>query len=1040
VTAGPSTIDGLGRWWADPELTGLRRLPATATTTAHPDDGGARLGGAGPWTLDLGGDWPFLLVDRPEDAPAGWNDPDPSHDRLWSPIEVPGCWTMQGTGDPPRYTNVVMPFAGDPPSVPDRNPTGLYRRRFELPPGWEGRRTILRLAGIESAAAVWCNGHLMGVVTDSRLPSELDLTPAVLSGENLLAVMVVRWSAGTWVEDQDHWIHAGIHRSVHLRSAATTSLDDVRVDATLAPDLATGSLEVRASVTGPAAGWTVAATLEALDGEPIWSGQAPVPGFDASSHLAAMADAYQFDGPTAVLSATVDTVRPWSTEDPARYRVLVRLHDPAGTVQEVVAVVTGFRRVEIRGAELLLNGAPVPIAGVNRHDHHPERGKVLTAAEQRDEVAAIKRAGMNAIRTAHYPPDTALLDACDELGLWVLCEANLESHARLAQLVHDRRYEPVFVERVRRMVLTHRNHPSIIGWSLGNEAGEGPAHHAAAAWVRATDPTRFVHYEGGVRSAWRRDPATAGRSATTDVLCPMYPSLGDLERWAGRTENDAPLIMCEYSHAMGNSNGGLDRYWELIERRHGLQGGFVWDWRDQGLAASDDAGRPFWAVGGAYGDEPNDAAFCCNGLVGPDGAPHPAVEEHRWLTRPVTVELAGTGSGTVRLAIHNRRWFTDLADLIATATVEVDGVDVATWPLAPPPVGPRDRVDHELELPPIPPGQEGHLTINWSLAAATGWAPSHHLVAWDQFPLDVEPPRRPRPAPSTRAPVEALPGGARCGPLTARFDESSGLLADLRLDDRPLLAEGPRLSLWRAPTDNDGVSIGPGAGVAGVRPRWLALGLDALVHEPAGLELTADGGAVTVTGSHRWHGNAGFVAVHRQRVRIDPTGVIAFDEEVDLPAEITDIPRVGVGLALTAGLERLRWYGPGPWETYPDRWRAPVGRWEGSVAEQLVAYVTPQHHGSHRATRWVELTGEDGRGIRVVLDGLTFDASHYPVEHLTAATTLAELEPVPEIHLHLDARIRGVGTAACGPDTTELVGGGHHRFSWTMEPIGISGR
>jgi beta-galactosidase len=1027
-------IDVLGRWWADPTLTGLRRLPARATTTAYPDDGAARRGGS-PWTLDLCGDWSFHLVGRPEEAPPGWAVPEP--DPGWPAVEVPGCWTRQHVGDQPRYTNVVMPFGGDPPEVPSRNPTGLYRRPFDLPPHWSGRRTIVHVAGAESAAALWCNGRFAGLMTDSRLPTEIDLTPLVHEGRNLLAVMVVRWSAGTWVEDQDHWMHGGIHRGVHLRSAEATSLADVSVRALLGTDLASGSLEVTARVAGDGAGWRVDASLETLGGRRVWSSGAmvAVPVFDASSHLDAMASAYRYPGPAARLEAEVGKIRPWSPEDPHRYRLLVRLRDRRGAVSEVVPLLVGFRRVEISGAELLLNGVAVPIAGVNRHDHHPERGKALTADELREEVAAIKRAGMNAIRTAHYPPDAALLDACDELGLWVLCEANLESHARWSELAHDPGYQRAFVERVQRMVLTHRNHPSIIAWSLGNESGEGPAHHAAAAWARSADPTRFVHYEGGVRTRWREDPASVGASPTTDVVCPMYPAVGDLERWATASDRDAPLIMCEYSHAMGNSNGGLADYWALIEHHHGLQGGFIWDWRDQGLAATDAEGRFFWAVGGAFGDEPNDAAFCCNGLVGPDGTPHPAVEEHRWLTRPVTVERAGT-----RLVVRNRRSFADLGDLRARAAVEVDGVELSAWELSLPPVPPGETVAQELDLPPLPAGREGHLTVTWSLRRSTGWARAGHVVAWDQLPLVLDEPAEPLPRPSAppAAAVTALADGADSGPTAVRFDPRSGLLVELRHHGRQLVVEGPRLALWRAPTDNDGVSLGPLAGVAGVRPGWLVLGLDALAHEPLGFEIGSQAGAVRATSEHRWRGRDGFAVEHRQVVEVDPSGAVRFEEDVRIPTGVTDLPRVGVRFALVPELEQLRWYGPGPWETYPDRRNAPVGRWEQSVTDQYVAYVTPQHHGSHVEARWAELVDGHGSGLRLDLDGLTFDASHYPVGRLTAATTLAELRPVPEIHVHVDAKLRGVGTAACGPDTTEVVGGGRHRFTWAIRPLPLS--
>ncbi|MEM9035636.1 MAG: glycoside hydrolase family 2 TIM barrel-domain containing protein [Actinomycetota bacterium] len=1020
------------RWWTDPEHTGLHRLPARADLTSYPDSQAAQTGRS-PWERSLDGSWRFLLVGRPAAAPEGWEQAD-HDDTDWRGVDVPGCWTRQDVGDLPHYTNVVMPFEGDPPAVPELNPTGLHRVRFDRPRGWAKRRTIVRIGGAESAAAVWCNGAFVGTMTDSRLPSEFDLTPHLRGRDNVLAVMVIRWAATTWVEDQDHWHHGGLHRSVTLRSVGPVSLQDVRVRAELGDDLRSGVVDVEARVDGAASGWTVeaAAFRTPTARRAGASGAAAVSAFDASNHFAAMIDAYRHPGPLARIRLALDDVRPWSHEDPHLGRADVRLVDPEGTVHEVVTVPVGFRRVEIRDRELLLNGVAVPIAGVNRHDHHPVTGKTVTPDEQRAEVAAIKAAGFNALRTAHYPPDRPLLDACDELGLWVICEANVESHARWEQLVHEPAYQRAYVERPQRMALVHGNHPSVFAWSLGNEAGYGPAHDAAAAWLRHHDRTRIVHYEGAIMRTWVDDLDAAQATVATDLVCPMYPTVDDLVRWASTTSGTKPLVMCEYSHAMGNSNGGLAEYWEAIDGHHGLQGGFIWDWRDQGLDEVDTEGRHLWAYGGHFGEHPHDADFCCNGIVGPDGTPRPALEEHRWLTRPVVTSWLDDRQTT--LAVTNRRSFSDLSDLRAELILLVDGEPAERLLVDAPDLGPgatgRLRVPAALRR--IGPGERS-LLVTWRRRRRPSWD-AGAAPAWDQLPLVGEPVV---PAPPEPAVVERTGSMARVGRLVVGIDTDRGGLGSLIVSGRELLVEPVRLSLWRAPTDNDGPSVGPGAGVGGVRPRWLALGLDRLEPELLDLRGRRSGEEVSFTSSWRW--TAGELLVeHRQRVTVAPEGLVRIDEDVRVPDHVDDLPRVSVRFAVTADLDRLEWFGAGPHETYPDRRSgAVVRRWSSSVEDRYVPYVVPQHHGTLTDVRWFRLRDGRGRGLEFGLAGASFDASHLPVEHLTAATTVAELRPTPEVHVHLDAAIRGVGTAACGPDVSpaHLVRGGRHRWSWTVRSI-----
>ena len=563
-----------GDWkpWADPEVVAHRRLPMRTPVTAFASAKDARSldRERSPWWKSLSGEWSAQRWSHPSQVPTSAVTEDTGSD-AWKPIAVPGNWTLQNFVDLPHYTNIAMPWKGLPPSLPDEVPTVVHRRTLEIPSTWEGRRIVLHVGGAESVHGVWVNGRLAGWGTDSRLASEYDVTEFVNQGKNFLAIVVCKYSAQSYLEDQDQWWMAGLHREVFVEARAKVHLADVNVEASIDVSTVRGvtargrlALRARLSVGEDATlerGWSVHWQLLDPRGKQVGSARSVGVPADVSPYL--------FSGHVASDECPIGRVETWTAESPTLHSVLVTLVDPRGNEVEHVSIRCGFRSVEIRDGSLLINGQRVIIRGVNRHDHSPVNGKAVTIDEMRADLIAMKQHNVNAVRCAHYPNDPRLLDLCDELGLYVVDEANAEAHAFNTSLWSDTRWHASWLARISRMVQRDRNHPCVIMWSLGNEAGYGPIHDTAAEWVRSNDPSRPLHYEPAIfHTNW----LDGGRSAT-DVVCPMYSTIDDIVAYGKSGKGDRPLIMCEFSHAMGNSNGSLADYVHAFETVPGLQGG-----------------------------------------------------------------------------------------------------------------------------------------------------------------------------------------------------------------------------------------------------------------------------------------------------------------------------------------------------------------------------------------------------------------------------------------------------------------------------------
>ncbi|HXQ14071.1 MAG TPA: glycoside hydrolase family 2 TIM barrel-domain containing protein [Caulobacteraceae bacterium] len=1041
-------VHGSTRSWEHPETIQLGRLPARATLTPYPDVESAKSRGASPWVVSLNGDWRFTLAPRPEAVPDGFSQPG-FDDAAWPILPVPSNWTMHGF-DRPQYTNVQMPFDLAPPHVPDDNPTGLYRTVFALPRDWAGRRIVLHVGGAESVLYVWLNGAPVGMGKDSRLPQEFDLTPFLAGpGPNTLALAVSKWSDASFVEDQDQWWMGGVFRDVFLYATAPTYIADVFAEATPDAAFADGQLTVttRIGFAGrPEDGWTIRSELFDPAGRPILA-EPPARAVRADNRRR-----NPYGGPLSRIVQTADVTRPalWSSEAPNLYTVVVSLISPQGELVETTCCRVGFRRVEVGDRELLINGKPVLIRGMNRHEHDPVRGKAVTVESMRADARLMKQFNVNAVRASHYPNAEAWYDICDELGLYVIDEANLEAHAFLHDLCRDPRYAAQFVERGLRMVERDKNHPCVIAWSLGNESGYGPNHDAMAGLIRALDASRPLHYEGAtwawdetytpIRPGLLRDPESRSGKRASDLICPMYPPIDAIVRWAqaDAPSDRRPMILCEYSHAMGNSNGSLGDYWDAFETHHGLQGGFIWEWCDHGITRRTEDGRAYFAYGGDFGDTPNDLNFCCDGIVGADRVPHPGLWEFKTLAQPLAARWLDEAAGVVK--IRSKRDFTTLADLTGAWTLEIDGDVVAegTLPRLETPPGEATTLTLPLPRPTLRAGQEAFLMLRFCLVEATAHADAGHEVAWAQLPLALPTaPAVPR-APSRAAGLAVREDVGRATISGEDFQLSFSAergLEQLVWRNHPVIVAGPRLQLWRGATDNDGIK-GLLRQNGKTLARWLEAGLDQLTLSPATFEVSTTDGVVEVSLEHAAACAASPRAVvFRHRYRIEPDGRIAVDCAFSVDPALSDLPRLGVTLSLPDDFEQMQWFGRGPHESYVDRQRAAwVGRFAGTVTDQYVPYAMPQEHGNKTELRWIEAASPHA-AVRFTPSALCDGSlSRFAPEDLFAATHTTDLTPRAEVRVNLDVAQRGLGTASCGPDTLDRykIGAGDHRLSFEI--------
>ncbi|MFF7762672.1 glycoside hydrolase family 2 TIM barrel-domain containing protein [Streptomyces griseorubiginosus] len=912
--------------------------------------------------LSLDGTWRFRLsatADAEDDSFA-----EEGYDAAgWAEVTVPGHWVLQGEGafGLPIYTNHLYPFPVDPPHVPTENPTGDHLRVFDLPEDWPSEGgAVVRFDGVESCARVWLNGTDLGEFKGSRLAHEFAVGHLLKPEGNVLAVRVHQWSAGSYLEDQDQWWLPGIFREVTLLHRPAGSALDFFVHASYDHLTGEGTLRVDSDVDG----------------------RVLVPALDID---------------VATGESVTALVAPWSAESP-------RLYDgELVTEGERIPLRIGFRTVALEDGLIKVNGKAILFKGVNRHEWHPEKGRTLDLATMREDVLLMKRHNINAVRTSHYPPHPAFLDLCDEYGLWVVDECDLETHGFTEQEwrdnpVDDDRWTPALLDRAARMVERDKNHPSIVFWSLGNEAGTGRGLTAMAEWIHGRDASRLVHYEGD----WNcRD---------TDVYSRMYADHAEVEQIGKELDGGTlgrrklPFIQCEYGHAMGNGPGGIADYQELFEKYERLQGGFIWEWIDHGVTHPELG----YAYGGDFGEELHDGNFVCDGLIFPDRTPSPGLLEYKKVIEPVSFEGS---DGTVR--VTNKYDFADLSALAFEWSYQVDGETVEAGTLSVPALAPGESADLKLPEPPAHvDGSETRWTVRALLAADTAWAPKDHVVAWGQFPAvaGVRPSLVPSASPVREERLITL------GPAT--FDGRTGALRTVG----GVAVENPRLDVWRATTDNDdGTEWKSGLRYSTL---WRTLGLHRMRHRLVGVELESQALVVRtrVAPAAREVGLATEYRWTSDGSRLKLTVSVTPEGQWTVP-----LPRLGVRLGLSAvdsgaasgvdsgvdsSVDEVTWFGGGPGEAYPDtRAASEVGRWSATVDELQTPYLRPQENGARADVRWVEVGG-----LRIEGDPeFSFAARRWTTEQLDAATHLTDLVAGETLWVNLDHRHHGIGTASCGP-------------------------
>ncbi|MDR0413857.1 MAG: DUF4981 domain-containing protein [Prevotellaceae bacterium] len=1028
--------------WQDVSITSVNRLPMRASAFAYETQALAegRKKEKSSYFLSLNGTWKFKWVENPSLRPVEFYK-DSFDVSKWDNFQTPANWEFNNTGKTygyPIYVNHPFEFGAhysklDPnrlvENIPsDYNPVGSYRRTFTLPPSWDGRQVFIHLGAVKSAFYIWVNGQYVGYSEDSKLEAEFDVTPYLRAGENTVALEVYRWSIASYLECQDFWRISGIERDIYLYSTPKLDIRDFKVISKLDESYKNGIFNLSVEVNNYSrkkneeTGVPVKVNARLVDAD----GKNVVDLLTENNVSGAKS--------TLTLDANIPNVKAWSAEIPNLYTLYITLQNTDGATLEVIPVRVGFRTVEIKNAQVLVNGQPVYIKGVNRQEHSALTAHVVSEADMRKDIELMKQLNINAVRTSHYPVAPLFYELCDEYGIYVCDEANIESHGMYYNLDktlgNNYRWLKAHLDRVMRMYERDKNYPCVTFWSMGNEAGNGYNFYNAYMTLKKADPTRPVQYERAVHE-WN-----------TDIYVPQYPSPGTF-RWYGERLTDRPMIASEYAHAMGNSLGNFKEYWEVIEnpKYPTVQGGFIWDWIDQGLQVTRN-GKTFYAYGGDF--EPasvfegkgNDRNFLINGMIYPDRTPNPGAYEVKKVYQNIGTALAS--SADCEVAVTNKAFFRDLSSYYLAWELLEDGVPVQSGRVDNLSVAPRQTA--RLKLPVTyarqPSGKEYFLNVSYRLKAAEPFLPKDFAVADEQFALStfVPPAIAPSAAPLT-ATQTATEWTGKGKNFSVTFDLSAGVIKSYVYNGRKLIGSGGgQINFWRPMTDND-----HGAQQNDKLRVWH----DAGKTEPASVTVTQEGAAYRIVSEKSLLGGD---AKLTQTYTVDGSGTIAVENRFEkIKGEYPMMPKFGACFVVPKQYGNLTYYGRGPWENYIDRcYSANVGLYRSTVDEQFFPYVRPQETGNKTDVRWLTLTDKKGNGLKITGElPVEFSALFYSIDDLDPEKDknqhhAGELTKRSEVYLNVDFRqmgVAGVNSWGALPLEQYRVKYDSYRYAYFIQPV-----
>lgn len=937
--------------------------------------------------VSLNGTWKFLYSKNNSECPEDFHKPG-YNTRKWKNIEVPGSWELQGF-DAPIYTDVSYPFPTNPPVQPtDYNPVGAYVREFNVPSSWNGMDIYLDFEGVESAFYCWVNGELAGYSEDSRLPAHFNVTKLLKKGKNKLAVKVFRFSDGSYMEDQDYWKYSGIERNVFLYARPSSRVKDFKMVADLVNDYKDGDFDLDLIMNSPEAEGRVKVRIIDMNGNDILSKEKT------------------FANETDTLfniSEIFRNVSPWTAETPVLYTLAVTTYDKSGKCLESFAHPFGFRNVRMFNGQQLINGVPVLFKGVNRHEHDNVKGRTITVASMVEDIRLMKLFNINSVRNCHYPNNYAWYHLCDKYGLYLVDEANIESHGMMSHedetLANYPDWEGAFMQRMSRMVMRDRNFTSIVTWSLGNESGYGKHFETIYHWTKNTDKTRPVQYEGG------------GYESVSDIYCPMYPRIWSLRRHINQRDR-RPMIMCEYAHAMGNSVGNLQDYWDLIYKYDQLQGGFIWDWVDQTFAKKDEKGNDIWAYGGDMGfvGVPNDSNFCANGLVASDRSLHP----HIWEVKKVYqyVHFAPVAFTAHHIKVTNWHDFIGLDGYELNWYVESDGKIVKQGTMAMPKLAARESGIITVPFGEIPSdGREYFLRLEAVTTADAPMIEKGHIAAIEQWQL---------PSAKVENAVEKVNGELSYNDngntvdingtdFNVVFDKTTGEFVSLKYAGKEFIQKGLQPNFWRAWTDNDVANRAPKRCLI-----WKNAG-SAMILDNFMVNKSSDSKMITVVADYRMQEQESNLNII---YKIRPAGAIEVTMNYQVGTkQLPEIPRFGMRMVLNSEFENMTWLGRGPHENYIDRKSgAMIGLYNATVWEQYHKYVRAQETANKCDVRWVALRNAEGEGLLVKgMSPMNISAWNFPIEDICYRPFNVErrhggsIEKKDMVWLNIDDLNMGVG-------------------------------